>query len=409
MEQNALLFYLETLHNALGIPLVYGDEDGTLYRFQPFSITNGENELEFIKTRLHNIYRQFPKHHLTVMLHPHQIMVGMAIDPNSNRFVFVGPLAGMSISEEDIADYLFPAGLSMDTTRQLSSYLSRTKLWTADTVFQLMLNINLALNGEMLSTEEIGLVNDSETNKQLLFYKKHYEREVEDQEHKEPIQFQDYSDQLSYCLMTGNTTELLKMLDQFDQLGSIPFTADISATLSHARQTAYGSVFASENVALKSGIPASNLKTTKQYYLDRIDQAATQEECRTLCIRAILDFSKNVKEYLAVEAENPAIRRAIEYIKENLNTKLLAADIANAAHVNVHYLFTKFKTETGKTLTAYINEEKIKKARYYILYTENSFSEIAISLSFSSQSYFQTVFKKITGKTPNRWKLENKK
>lgn len=409
MEQEKLLFYLQTLHNTLEIPLVYCDADGRLYRFQPFTITSDENEIGFLTKRLGVIFQQFPDHHITVMLHPHHVMVGVVFCPATKCFVFVGPLAGMNISEEDIADYLFPAGLSMDTTRQLSSYLNRSKLWTADTVYQLMLNINLALNDEVLSTESIGLVSDSETHKQRTFYQKHYERESEEQDRKEPILFQDYSDQLSYCLMTGNLTALLELLDKLDQIGSTPFPNEFDSSLPRARQTAYGSIFASETVALKSGIPAANLKSTKQYYLDRIDQSTTPGECRTLSISAMLDFSKCVKTYLTEKTENPAIRRAIEYIKENLNTKLLAEDIAKAVHVSPHYLFTKFKIETGKTLTTYINEEKIKKACYYITYTDNSFSEIANSLSFSSQSYFQSVFKKVTGETPNRWKLHNKK
>ena len=336
--------------------------------------------------------------------HPSLIILGLVVSADNNEFIFVGPVAGVDAREEDIADYLFAAGLSAEATRQLSAYLNTSKLWTPDMVRQILRNINLILNDEILPNEQIGLIEDRETELRLNFYRGHYHQESEVQERSEPVAIQNYTDQLNYCLMHGDTSALLQMLSQ---LNSIPFSQDFAVTPARLKQTAYGSIFASETVALKSGIPGANLKITKQYYLDRIDRSTSSDECRRLAISAMLDFTKCVKEYLSEKTENPTVRRAIEYIKDNLNTKLLAADIAAAIHVSTHYLFTKFKQETGKTLTEYINEEKIKKACHYIIYTDNSLSEIANFLSFSSQSYFQTVFKKVMGQTPNEWKHAN--
>lgn len=405
MDQNKLLFYLETLHTSFGIPLVYSSADGQAHHFQPFSVATGENELDFIIRRLQGVHRQLPDRHVMFLQHPSLVMLGLVTSANSKEFIFLGPVAAADAREEGIADYLFSAGLSAEATRQLSAYLTSSKLWTSDMVRQTLRNINLILNDEILPDEQIGLIEDRETELKLHFYREHYRQESEVQERNEPVAIQDYTNRLNYCLMHGDTSALLQMLSQ---LSSVPFSQDFAVTPARLRQTAYGSVFASETVALKSGIPAANLKITKQYYLDRIDRAASPDECRRLAISAMLDFTKRVKEYLSEKTENPTVRRAVEYIKENLNTKLVAADIAAAVHVSPHYLFTKFKQETGKTLTEYINEEKIKKACYYIVYTGNSFSEIANFLSFSSQSYFQSVFKKVMGQTPNKWKQANR-
>lgn len=403
MEHNKLLFYLETLHASFGIPLVYGSGDGEVHHFQPFHVVTSENEFDFIIQRLQGVLQQLPDRHVMFLEHPSLVMLGLVTSINSKEFVFLGPVAAADAREEDIADYLFSAGLSAEATRQLSSYLTTSKLWTCDAVRQMLRNINLILNDEILPGEEIGLIEDRETELKLHFYQDHYHKESEVQERNEPIALQDYTDRLNYCLVHGDTSAMLQMLSQ---LSSVPFSQEFAVTPARLKQTAYGSVFSSETVALKSGIPGANLKITKQYYLDRIDRATSSDECRRLAISAMLDFTKRVKEYLSEKTENPTVRRAVEYIKENLNTKLVAADIAAAVHVSPHYLFTKFKQETGKTLTQYINEEKIKKACYYIVYTDNSFSEIANFLSFSSQSYFQSVFKKVMGKTPNQWKRE---
>lgn len=406
MLQEKFLFYLETIYKAFGVPMVYCSEDETIYHLQPFSVREEENEFSFIINRLQGAIKQFPDKTVLLLQHPKLIFVGMVTVPESREFVFIGPLAAADAREEDIADYLFTTGLNVVTTRKLSTYLNSSKIWTPSAVSELLKNINLVLNDVMIDDEEIGHLDDYEIGQQTSFYKEHFNRESERQEIREPLAIQDYTNRLNYCLENGDTNLLMQLLSNME---SVPFSTEGPATLARVRQTAYGSVFASETVALKSGIPPANLSTVKQYYLDRIDRATNIEDCRRLLISAMFDFAKCVKKYRSEKIENPAISRAIEYIKENLNSKLMAKDIAAAVHVSTHYLFIKFKSETGKTLSEYINTEKIKKACYYIIYTDNSFSEIANFLSFSSQSYFQSVFKKIMGQTPNEWKLANKK
>ena len=68
------------------------------------------------------------------------------------------------------------------------------------------------------------------------------------------------------------------------------------------------------------------------------------------------------------------------------------------------YLSTKFKKETGMTLSQYIQEQKIGKAKSLLKSTDRSILEIATYLGFSSQGYFQNVFKKLTGMTPKDYR-----
>lgn len=405
MEENHILFYLQTLHRSLHIPLVYMAKGMPLRSFQPFSASMEENESGFIFNRLKTVHERLADYHVMLLEHPRMILLGIVEDPREDTAVIVGPVSTTHANVEDIADYLFFTGLSSETTKQMAAYMNANKFWTAEMFKQLLLNINLQINGEMLSADQIGQIEDREVELRHKFNRQHFARESEEQEHRQPLAFQDFTDRLSYCLMHGDTISMGELLTDVD---ITPFSSESSPVPSQMKQVAYGSVFAAETIALKSGIPSANLKATKQYYLDRIDRAVAAEEYRRLSVGAMFDMAKCVREYLSEKTENPTIRRAVEYIKENLNTKLQAQDIAQAVHVSPHYLFTKFKQETGKTLTQFINEEKIKKACYYIVFTDNSFSEIANFLSFSSQSYFQTVFKKVMGQTPNEWKLSNR-
>lgn len=52
------------------------------------------------------------------------------------------------------------------------------------------------------------------------------------------------------------------------------------------------------------------------------------------------------------------------------------------------------------TLTRYILQEKMFEAQRMLEFTDESLLDIANLFSFSSQSHFQSAFKKITGETP---------
>ena len=58
-------------------------------------------------------------------------------------------------------------------------------------------------------------------------------------------------------------------------------------------------------------------------------------------------------------------------------------------------------------MTQFINEEKINKACYYLMFTDKSLIEMSTRLSFSSQSDFQSIFKKIMDITPTEWRRKN--
>lgn len=63
-----------------------------------------------------------------------------------------------------------------------------------------------------------------------------------------------------------------------------------------------------------------------------------------------------------------------------------------------------FKECTGMTVGAYATGLKVKEAKRLLRATDKPLSEIAQYLGFSSQSYFQNVFKRGTGVTPGEYR-----
>ena len=98
------------------------------------------------------------------------------------------------------------------------------------------------------------------------------------------------------------------------------------------------------------------------------------------------------------------IRKVMEYIRSNYQKRITVQSLAERFGVSSEYLSSLFHRQVGVTIPEYINSYKIRQAEVLLKYTDMPLIDISTLLSFSSQSYFQTVFKKRTGTTPARYR-----
>lgn len=69
------------------------------------------------------------------------------------------------------------------------------------------------------------------------------------------------------------------------------------------------------------------------------------------------------------------------------------------------YLAELFRERTGETLHHALLAERIALAKQWLCQTDRSIEEIAADTGFSSRSHFCTVFKRITGISPRRYRV----
>jgi len=70
------------------------------------------------------------------------------------------------------------------------------------------------------------------------------------------------------------------------------------------------------------------------------------------------------------------------------------------------YLASLFKKEVGETFANYVTRRRVETAKALLTRTEYTYSQIAYSLSFCSQSHFIKVFREGTGYTPRQYRME---
>lgn len=109
----------------------------------------------------------------------------------------------------------------------------------------------------------------------------------------------------------------------------------------------------------------------------------------------------NIKEKKDHSAKVSAV---INYTALHLCENPTPGKIAAALGFSENYLSRIFKSETGCTISAYIQNEKIAAAKLMLESSDLPVSQVMTYLGYTSQSHFSDNFKKLTGLTPGKYR-----
>jgi len=98
------------------------------------------------------------------------------------------------------------------------------------------------------------------------------------------------------------------------------------------------------------------------------------------------------------------LKNALEYIDANYSLQISLEDIAKAVNLSPIYFHQIFKQAIGQTPHRYLLMRRLQRAKKMLLTSEMPLSEVALASGFTSQSYFNYVFKKETGLTPKQFR-----
>lgn len=98
------------------------------------------------------------------------------------------------------------------------------------------------------------------------------------------------------------------------------------------------------------------------------------------------------------------IKKSIEYIEHNLNTKIELKDIAKRVFLSKYHFHRVFHAAVGKPVAEYIRNRRLAKAADELLSTDHKIVNIALKYQFSSQESFTKAFKRIYGIPPREFR-----
>ena len=94
-----------------------------------------------------------------------------------------------------------------------------------------------------------------------------------------------------------------------------------------------------------------------------------------------------------------------KYIHANYNETPDVNKVAASVHLSTAAFCRYFKKQTKMTFTDFVNQYRITQAKTLLLRIK-LFQKPVMKLGFESLSYFNKLFKKITGENPSAFKKE---
>ncbi len=161
-----------------------------------------------------------------------------------------------------------------------------------------------------------------------------------------------------------------------------------------------GSVFEFHGIEGESPILIKSLKPGKE-----LEQQMIVSRMEYLFASVIAGDTVQMSRKPSASEEN--YLRIIETITSNLSNRLSISEIAAKCNMSVSNAKRIFSKYAGCGISVYYNGVVITEAKK-LLSDGMSVCDVAIALGFSSQNYFSSFFKRITGKSPSEWKSDLK-
>lgn len=108
------------------------------------------------------------------------------------------------------------------------------------------------------------------------------------------------------------------------------------------------------------------------------------------------------------ESADVLIENIKNYIDENLLHDFSMADLSAVFNYNEKYLGRLFRQRTGMTVKEYCNRAKIEQAKLLLMGSCMSIANIATHVGYNNVTYFNRIFKRITGQSPLEYRNEGK-
>ena len=162
--------------------------------------------------------------------------------------------------------------------------------------------------------------------------------------------------------------------------------------------------------AIRGGLSPEISFSLSDSYIQQIEECKDLALVAPLAHKAEFQYAEMVHEIkekqkgILKKQKNPRINKCKDFIFSHLHDRITLEDLAAEADCNPNYLSQLFKECEGISISGYILQEKINRAKNLLIYSDYSYIEIATYLGFSSQSHLRTQFKKHTGYTLRQYR-----
>lgn len=336
-----------------------------------------------------------------------ELEYGRVLVEGTDLDIIVGPAFTLPVTAEIVNQFIRETHTPWEAREQLAEFFYAIPQTSHLQFCRYLALIHLCVNGKDVSIEEFYREDQHKVRSRR---ERDAERMLTEEELDLVGRHNSYAfeQQLYQCIRSGSIAGLNEL---FSRSGA-PLNPGKMAG-SPVRHTKNVFIKVATNAGMLGAIPGG-LGVEKTYqlidsYVQECEQLETQEEINNLQYMMVLDFCQRVSDTKLPAGISSEVYRCVSFIRSNANRQLSVDDVSRQVHRSSSYMMKLFRQELGIHITAFITQCKLEEAKRLLQYSDRSLAEISSYLCFSSQSYFQNVFKKQYGITPMQFRKQSAK
>lgn len=326
------------------------------------------------------------------------LIFGVIKSKRDKTILIIGPTAGIRPEKQDMVSILYMLDEPYGRLPDLQEYFSSMIPYPFETFLEILCFVNYALNEEKLSVAYL----IKKSNQIIPTVWNEWENRADDMQEGPHNTYQAEKLMLSY-VTTGNVDAIQSFFQKppTGRIGSIAHNE-----LRQRKNTFICAATLISRAAIMGGMPSEIAFALSDRYIQKAELLNNGGDITILNMEMLLDYTKRVEALKCGTESSQLAKDTMRYVLKNISSKITIIEIAEALNINRSYLCERFKQETGSTIGDFISFSKIDEAKRMLSVSNLSIAQISDYLAFSSQSYFQTVFKKIEGCTPKEYRIK---
>lgn len=330
------------------------------------------------------------------------LYIGIVRNPDTDEAVMIGPVSTVPVSAETIRSMFISYVIDETLYPSTIEFFERTPTFSLHQFLNIMALIHKELNHEIIDVYEHFKNVNIKIEKEV--GKRHSNSLME---RKENENYHDtyYFEQEYYGLIEKGDVKGLEAL-----LKNVPSFTEGSVAPDFIRQAKnifITSITLATRSAIKGGLDIETAYQLSDSYIQEVEKMSDASAITLLNTSAAFDFTSRVAEAKIPQGMSQEIFYCLQYISNHINQNITVEMMASGLNMDRSTLSKKFRRELGFNISSYIMRRKLEEAKSLLLNTDKTISEISEYLCFSTQSYFQNVFKRKYGVTPKEYRKES--
>lgn len=319
--------------------------------------------------------------------------------------VIVGPTFSVPPSREVVDQYILEAGVPYARREEIEEFLLTIPITSHSRLCMFLVFLHQALNQKVCNVEDLYTEAETVTRNRK---ESHTNTIAEELEYGEQHGSYAYEQELYRLIQNGDTEALRQFFE------STPFTAKegkmAQSPLRQAKNIFIGTV---TKVGMLGAIPGGvDVERTYQLidlYVQECESLQRVDDIHRLQYIMLMDFCRRSGEAHIPEGISAEMFQCVDFIRSHVSEPISVQDVAKHINRSSSYVSKRFKKELGIQIGTYITQCRLEAAKSLLAHSNRSLADISLYLCFSSQAYFQNVFKKQFGVTPMQYRRDMKK